>query len=268
MAAASTRVRLRVSPGAGRAQVVGRHGDAWKVRVTAAPEHGRANDAVLRLLAEVLAVPARHARARFGPRGAGQDRRIDRARAGARRAPPCVRIRARPRQKGPATMSIDTDRFQRDPARGARARRACDREPARGSSGHARRRGRGDLRRERQPSRRDRDRDARPRDRLHARGELRAGARRDRRGAEADRRRHIRHVRELQGADRGGAARGVSVGVAVHRVRTTGGAPVSERPVGVAARTRAGRSRRLDAERALARVHRRALARRRARCSG
>jgi uncharacterized protein YggU (UPF0235/DUF167 family) len=54
---ASTRVRLRVSPGAGRAAIVGRYGDGWKVRVTAAPEHGRANDAVLRLLADALSLP-------------------------------------------------------------------------------------------------------------------------------------------------------------------------------------------------------------------
>lgn len=57
MPTASTRVRLRVSPGAGRAEVVGRHADGWKVRVTAAPEHGRANEAVLRLLADVVSVP-------------------------------------------------------------------------------------------------------------------------------------------------------------------------------------------------------------------
>jgi uncharacterized protein len=50
-------VRLRVSPGASRTALVGRHGDAWKVRVTEAPERGRANEAVLRLLADTLALP-------------------------------------------------------------------------------------------------------------------------------------------------------------------------------------------------------------------
>ena len=57
MGADSTRLKLRVSPGAGRAAVVGRHGDAWRVRVTEPPERGKANDAVVRLLAETLAVP-------------------------------------------------------------------------------------------------------------------------------------------------------------------------------------------------------------------
>jgi hypothetical protein len=56
-AASTTRLRLRVTPSARTAAIVGRHGDAWKVRVTAAAERGRANDAVLQLLAETLRVP-------------------------------------------------------------------------------------------------------------------------------------------------------------------------------------------------------------------
>jgi len=59
MAEASTRLRLRVAPGARRNELVGRHGDGWKVRVTAAPEGGRANEAVLDLLAGSLGLPRR-----------------------------------------------------------------------------------------------------------------------------------------------------------------------------------------------------------------
>jgi uncharacterized protein (TIGR00251 family) len=50
------RLRLRVMPGSARAAVVGRYGDAWKVRVAAPAERGRANEAVVSLLAESLGV--------------------------------------------------------------------------------------------------------------------------------------------------------------------------------------------------------------------
>jgi len=50
-------LRLRVVPGAARPGVVGRHGDAWKVRVAPTPENGKANAAVVELLADTLALP-------------------------------------------------------------------------------------------------------------------------------------------------------------------------------------------------------------------
>jgi len=51
-----TRLLLRVSPGAQRSAVVGRHGDGWKIRVAAPPVDGRANFSLERFLATVLGV--------------------------------------------------------------------------------------------------------------------------------------------------------------------------------------------------------------------
>ncbi len=55
----STRLEFCVVPGAARPGLVGRHGAAWKVKVTAPAEAGRANQAVIALLAKTLALPLR-----------------------------------------------------------------------------------------------------------------------------------------------------------------------------------------------------------------
>ncbi|MGL4463447.1 MAG: DUF167 domain-containing protein [Planctomycetia bacterium] len=51
--------RLKVRPGGRRNAVAGVRAGALKVSVTAAPEKGKANEAVLALLAEVLELPQR-----------------------------------------------------------------------------------------------------------------------------------------------------------------------------------------------------------------
>jgi uncharacterized protein len=48
---------------------VGRHGDGWKARVAAPPERGRANQALVELLAAALDVAASSVRVVAGQRG-------------------------------------------------------------------------------------------------------------------------------------------------------------------------------------------------------
>ena len=48
------RIALLVVPGASRDLIVGVHGDTLRVKVAAPPERGRANDAVVALLAGAL----------------------------------------------------------------------------------------------------------------------------------------------------------------------------------------------------------------------
>jgi uncharacterized protein len=66
-----------VSPGAARTELVGRHGDGWKVRVAAPPERGRANEALVGLLASVLELPAGSVRVVGGQRGRSKVIEVD-----------------------------------------------------------------------------------------------------------------------------------------------------------------------------------------------
>ncbi len=52
-------VQLHIQPGAKRSELAGLHGDALKIRLAAPPIEGRANDALLRFIAELFEVPLR-----------------------------------------------------------------------------------------------------------------------------------------------------------------------------------------------------------------
>lgn len=51
---------LHVQPGAKRSEIIGLHGDALKIRLSAPPIDGRANEAVLKFIAELFDVPLRN----------------------------------------------------------------------------------------------------------------------------------------------------------------------------------------------------------------
>ncbi len=58
----TARVTVHVQPRARRSGLAGRHGDAVKVRLAAAPVGGAANEELVRLIAEALGVPRRAVR--------------------------------------------------------------------------------------------------------------------------------------------------------------------------------------------------------------
>lgn len=57
---------LHVQPGAKRSEIVGLHGDALKIKLAAPPVEGRANEALLKFIAELFDVPIRNVELRQG----------------------------------------------------------------------------------------------------------------------------------------------------------------------------------------------------------
>lgn len=57
---------LHVQPGAKRTELAGLHGDALKIRLAAPPVEGRANEALLKFIAERFGVPLRQVELKQG----------------------------------------------------------------------------------------------------------------------------------------------------------------------------------------------------------
>ena len=59
---AGVRFAVRVQPRASRSEIVGVHGDAMKIRLSAPPVDGAANEALVELIADALGVSRRAVR--------------------------------------------------------------------------------------------------------------------------------------------------------------------------------------------------------------
>ena len=66
---------LHVQPGARHSEVAGLHGDALKIRLAAPPIEGRANEALLRFMADCFKVPLRNVEIRQG--GQSRHKRVE-----------------------------------------------------------------------------------------------------------------------------------------------------------------------------------------------
>lgn len=61
-----TEISVHIQPGASRAEIVGLHADALKVRIRARPVEGAANEALSNFMAQSLGVPRREVRILHG----------------------------------------------------------------------------------------------------------------------------------------------------------------------------------------------------------
>ena len=80
------RLRLRIQPRASRTEVAGLHGDLLRIRLSAPPVDGAANEELIRFLADLLGVPGRAVEITAGHAGRQKTVRIlgvDRAAAAA-----------------------------------------------------------------------------------------------------------------------------------------------------------------------------------------
>ena len=57
---------LHIQPGAKRTEMAGLHGEALKIRLAAPPIEGRANDALLKFIANIFGVPLRQVELKQG----------------------------------------------------------------------------------------------------------------------------------------------------------------------------------------------------------
>ena len=70
-------ILVHLQPGARRTALCGEHGGRLKIAVAAPPLEGRANDALIAFLAELLGLPRRQVRVTVGPHSRDKTLRVD-----------------------------------------------------------------------------------------------------------------------------------------------------------------------------------------------